>query len=115
MMREVCFLVGAEGRILWSGAGTSALWMDDSRARWDAIWRLRGQLVEIAHSHPRGPLGFSREDETTMAALTAALGRKVRFSIVSPHGMLLRLDGRDWLLMQEPAWARELRLQSGME
>jgi hypothetical protein len=112
--REVCLLIGRDGTVLWSDASDSPVWLPDSRARWEAIWRLRGELEEIAHSHPVGPLGFSAEDETTMAALTEALGRPVRFSVVAPDGMVLREDGRDVRVTQEPTWARSLRVDSGM-
>lgn len=114
-MREVCFLIGKEGRVLWSDAGESPIAIADSSARWQAIWSHREELVEIAHSHPLGPLAFSHEDETTMAALDAALGRKLRFSVVAPHGMLVRLKKLTMRIKKEPAWANELRRQSGME
>ena len=114
-MREVCFLIGRDGTVLWSDASTSPVWLPDSRARWEAIWRLRAELEEIAHSHPVGPLGFSAEDETTMEALAAALGRSVRFSLVAPEGMVVRADGRDALVKQEPAWTALLRADSGMQ
>ncbi len=113
-MREVCLLIGRGGTVLWSDASTSPVFLPDSRARWEAIWRLRGELEEIAHSHPVGPLGFSAEDETTMAALTEALGRPVRFSVVAPDGMVVREDGRDVRVTPEPAWAGLLRANSGM-
>lgn len=113
-MREVCFLIGAGDQVLWSDAGQSPLALPDSRARWEAIWRLRDQLVEVAHSHPVGPLAFSQEDETTMAALLAALGRALRFSVVAPAGMRARIEGRDELVAVEPPWAARLRLESGM-
>jgi hypothetical protein len=112
--REVCLLLGRDGTVLWSDASDSPVWLPDSRARWEAIWRLRDELEEIAHSHPVGPLGFSAEDETTMAALTEALGRPVRFSVVAPEGMVVRRDGRDVLVTREPAWAGHLRTDSGM-
>ncbi len=113
-MREVCFLIGRDGTVLWSDASTSPVWLPDSRARWEAIWRLRAELEEIAHSHPVGPLGFSAEDETTMEALAAALGRSVRFSVVAPEGMVAREDGRDVLVKQEPAWTALLRADAGI-
>jgi hypothetical protein len=113
-MREVCFLIGDNGRLLWSDAGTSPVALADSRARWEAIWRLRDELTEIAHSHPVGPLRFSDEDETTMAALTAALGRALRFSVVAPSGMLTREAGADVVVTDEPEWAAALRRESGM-
>jgi hypothetical protein len=115
MLREVCFLIGPEGQVLWSDAGVSPVALADSRARWEAIWRLRDQLAEIAHSHPVGPLAFSKEDETTMAALALALPRTPRFSIVAPGGVLVRIDGGDVRLAEEPPWAAQLRSASGMQ
>lgn len=111
--REVCLLIGRGGTVLWSDASDSPVWLPDSRARWEAIWRLRGELEEIAHSHPVGPLGFSAEDETTMAALIEALGRPVRFSVVAPDGMVVREDGRDVRVTAEPGWTGRLRAESG--
>jgi hypothetical protein len=113
-LREVCLLIGRDGTVLWSDASNSPVWLPDSRVRWEAIWRLRAELEEIAHSHPVGPLGFSAEDETTMEALTAALGRPVRFSVVAPEGMVVRADGRDVFVTEEPAWTALLRADSGM-
>ena len=113
-LREVCYLIGADGRVLRSDVGSSPAALEDSRARWEAIWRLRAELTEIAHSHPVGPLGFSHEDETTMAALTTALGRALRFSVVAPGGMLARIDGKDVRVTEEPAWVATLRDESGM-
>ncbi len=111
-MREVCFLIGADGRVLWSDAGSSPVALADSRDRWEAIWRLRDRLVEIAHSHPVGPLAFSAEDETTMAAVLAALGRPLRFSVVAPAGVLARIDGHDQIVRDQPPWAARLRQES---
>jgi hypothetical protein len=113
-MREVCYLVAADGRVLWTDVGSSPVALADSRARWQAIWRLREELVEIAHSHPVGPLAFSQEDETTMAALAAALGRAPRFSVVAPGGMLTRVGDVDIRMDEEPTWAQALRRASGM-
>lgn len=112
--REVCVLIGRDGVVLWSEASDSPVALPDSRERWEAIWRLRGELEEIAHSHPVGPLGFSTEDETTMEALTVALGRPLRFSVVAPDGMVVREHGRDLRITEEPAWAPRLRAASGM-
>jgi hypothetical protein len=113
-MREVCFLLDAAGRVLWSDAGASPVAIADSRARWEAIWRLRGELAEIAHSHPLGPLAFSHEDETTFAALAGALGRAPRFTVVAPNGIITRENGIDSVLSTEPDWAALLRRESGM-
>ena len=87
----------------------------DSRARWEAIWGHRAQLAEIAHSHPVGPLAFSEEDETTMEALIQALGKRPRFSVVAPDGLLVRdHEGHESRAAEEPWWAQLLRLASGM-
>jgi len=69
--------------------------LPDSRDRWEAIWQLRHELSEIAHSHPVGPSAFSAEDTSTMAALDLALGRKLRYSVVAPKAMIVRADDRN--------------------
>ena len=124
---EVCFLIGPGGAILWADVGSGPFSLPDSRARWEAIWAHRVELCEIAHSHPLGPLAFSQEDESTMAALRAALGRPdLRFSVVAPGGTVLRPGASDkdtepglredqlLLFEAEPWWAALLRLASGM-
>ena len=122
--REACFLIGRGGAILWADASSSPYAMPDSRERWDAIWRLRDDLEEIAHSHPRGPLAFSSEDATTVEALTAALGRRLAFSVVAPNGMIRIVAGPVTTVttvttlttvVDEPFWASLLRLVSRME
>jgi hypothetical protein len=112
--REVLFLIGRDGAILWSDASSSPTALPDSRTRWEKIWELRAEIDEIAHSHPTGPHAFSREDETTMQALNTALGRPLRFSVVSPDGMLTRLGNDDLAIEGEPWWTALLRLASGM-
>ena len=113
-MREVCFLIGRGGALLWADASDSPAALPDSRARWEAIWAHRDELEEIAHSHPAGPAAFSREDETTMAALDSALGRVVRFSVVAPRVTIVRDRDRTLEVHPEPWWAALLRLASGM-
>jgi hypothetical protein len=112
--REVCFLVGSRGTILWAEASGSPSALPDSRRRWNAIWDRRAELVEIAHSHPHAPAAFSREDETTMAAVQAALGRSVRFSVVAPRATVARVGGVTRDVFPEPWWAAWMRLASGM-
>jgi hypothetical protein len=120
-MREVFFLIGQDEMVLWSDASDSPVALPDSRARWEAIWTRRDRIVEIAHSHPVGPLGFSREDETTMAALLSGLGRALAFSVVAPAGMVRRRmapeseDFDETIVEPEPWWASMLRLASGMK
>jgi hypothetical protein len=113
-MREVCLLIGRGGVILWADASTSPVALPDSRTRWEAIWHHRGELEEIAHSHPRGPSAFSHEDETTMEAIDAALGRALRYSVVAPRVVIARIDGKTSEVDPEPWWAGLLRLASGM-
>ena len=72
-------------------------------------------MSEIAHSHPRGPLAFSSEDESTFEALEVALGRPLVYSVVSPRGMIRRVPGQpDELVSPEPRWANDLRVASGL-
>lgn len=114
-MREVFFLIGRGGAVLWSDASNDPARLDDSQARWQAIWSHREELEELSHSHPLGPLAFSAEDETTMSALGAALGKELTFSIVAPDGMLLRRGRDEHLVREEPWWAALLRLASGFK
>ena len=123
-MREVCLLLGEDDVVLWSDASDSPVALPDSRARWEAIWSRRERIVEIAHSHPVGPQAFSREDETTMAALVTALGRPITFSVVAPKGMVRctiapERSGEHYETthvecVHEPWWASLLRLASSM-
>lgn len=123
--REVFFLIGPGGSILYRDEGESASFIPDSRTRWEAIWSARDSLVEIAHSHPVGPLGFSAEDEGTMEAVTSALGRSVIFSVVTRDRMVRRevapssgsREGADVPVAtaDEPGWAAELRRASGLQ
>ena len=115
MKREVCFLIGRDQAVLWSDASDSPSALPDSRARWQAIWHRREELTEIAHSHPNGPAAFSAEDETTMEALTGALGRAIRFSVVAPSAVVVREGDRTYAVTEEPWWAALMRLASGME
>lgn len=117
MLREVCFLIDHDGAVLWADASRSPVALPDSRARWEAIWQLREELAEIAHSHPVGPAAFSAEDESTMQAIDSALGRGLRYSVVAPRAMVVRAGGetvRTFRTDREPWWAGLLRLASGM-
>ena len=101
--------------MLWSDGSEDPARLADSRARWEAIWRHREELEELSHSHPMGPLAFSEEDRTTMSALESALGRSLRFSIVTAFGMLVREGETEAIASQEPWWAALLRAASGMK
>lgn len=114
-MREVFFLLGKNSEILWSDASESPVLLPDSRARWEAIWSRREAIVEIAHSHPVGPLAFSRTDETTMDALRSGLGRDYVFTVVAPTGVIRLFNGVTEIVYgPEPAWVGALREASRM-
>lgn len=114
-LREVVFLLDAAGAVLWADASTSPDALPDSRERWLQVWRVRAQLAEVAHSHPEGPLAFSAEDESTMSAIEAALGRRLTWSVVTPDAVLRRKeDGTHSLVAPPPAWVTALRLASGL-
>lgn len=116
-MREVCFLIGRGGAILYADASTSPAALPDSRTRWEAIWEHREELEAIVHSHPAGPSAFSAEDESTMAAIDAALGKPMTYCVVAPRVTISRtgLDAQITNLDPEPWWAHLLRLASGMK
>jgi hypothetical protein len=113
-MREVCLLIGRGGAVLWSDTSESAVALVDSRARWEAIWRHRHELEAVVHSHPAGPHAFSHEDETTMDAVDAALGRGLRYVVVSPQGLVVREGGVLVAAGEVPWWVPLLKLASGM-
>lgn len=115
MKREVFFLVGADDTVLWSDASDSALALPDSRARWEAIWSRRAEVVELAHSHPVGPDAFSLEDVTTMEALDVALGKRLSFSLVTPKSYLVRGAASAAIASErQPRWVDSLRAASGL-
>jgi hypothetical protein len=115
MLTEVCFLLDAAGTVLWHDVSGDPAALPDSRDRWTAIWAHREVLVEVAHSHPRGPLAFSATDLSTMDALDAALGRPLAYAVVTPENLLRRRpNGHILIDNDEPAWVGELRTASGL-
>jgi hypothetical protein len=111
--REVCFII-VDGAIVWSDVSTSAAAIADSRERWETIWRLRDSIEEITHSHPLGPDAFSNEDLTTMDAIDAALGRQLKYSVVTPAVRIVRERGHRTGDDAEPWWVPLLRAASGL-
>src|SRR5262249_44282414 len=103
---------GADGSVLWSDRSGSPSRMPDSRERWEAIWAHRGAIAVIAHSHPNGPAAFSAEDESTMEAIDAALGRSLRYAVVTVDAITYRGPGA--YSAAEPQWAARMRDESGM-
>lgn len=114
-LREVCLLISSNGAVFWCDASQSASALPDSRQRWRAIWERKLELSEIAHSHPLGPATFSNEDESTMSAIQSGLGRRLRFSIVTPEVYLVRDVAGERRVKSEPWWVCLLRLASGMK
>jgi hypothetical protein len=113
--REVCFLIGKGGSILWADASDNPAALPDSRERWEAIWTYRDELEVIAHSHPLGPSAFSAEDDSTMEALDSALGKVMHYMVVAPRVTIAKAgDGLVEQVSPEPWWAALLRLASGM-
>lgn len=113
--REVCFLIDESGSVFYADVSTSPVALPDSNARWQAIWDNRDRLVEIAHSHPISSAHFSTEDETTISALKAALGKDIRYSVVSSDSMRVRIGETEEEIEHEPWWADLLRSTSGMK
>jgi hypothetical protein len=115
-MREVCFLIGVDGTVLWHDASGTASALPDSRRRWEAIWRYRAELAEIAHTHPGGLPHFSAEDLTTMAAIDDALGRRLCYAVVTVDKLLRRTaEGVTLEPEEQPPWVAALRATSGLE
>jgi hypothetical protein len=115
-VREVCFLLDADGTVLWRDATGTPSALPDSRARWEAIWAARDVLAEIAHSHPGGLLAFSAEDLSTMTTIDAGLGRALTYSVVTAESVLRREPGGATLVpVPEPPWVAALRLESGLQ
>lgn len=114
MKREVFFALDRHGAIVFCDISESPLALPDARARWEAIWRHRETLDLLVHSHPVGPHAFSTEDESTMTAVEAALGRPLAWAVVSPEGVLQRREGTESTLADRPWWTRLLELASGM-
>ena len=115
-MREVCFLIGRGGAILYADAADSPAALPDSRTRWEAIWEHREELEANVHSHPVGPSRFSAEDTSSMSAIDAALGKAMHYCVVAPSVTISKTgDAPVTHLDPEPWWAHLLRLSSGMK
>lgn len=130
--------------------------LPDSVELWDAIWKAHviardaeaksifklatvpGAILGFAHSHPgRGMPGPSYEDVTTFAAVERALGRRLRWWIVSEDHFVVIVSEQfinakyesviidqpsgipSWYIYQMegsyPSWVYELRERSGMK
>ncbi len=106
-MREVCFIL-VHDKILRAYFG-SATGIPDEQERWEIIWRHRGEITEIAHSHPGSFLDFSQEDLTTMEAVEAGTGKVFTWSIVTKAGFLSRDAQQDRQREDSPWWLDLMR------
>lgn len=129
--KEVCFLVGRKGEILWSDTNDDPGYLVDRQDRWEAIWENREHLPIIAHSHPFGPNDFSSEDRSTEDAIRNALGdrlsRRLSFIVVTPTETIVSFprEAKEpfWIVKfttevipeYTRLWIAELRSRSGME
>ena len=85
-MREVCFLIGRGGAILWADASDSPAALPDSRARWEAIWQPPRRARSDRALPPDRPRRVLRRGRSTMEAIDSALGK--------PHALLRRRSAR---------------------
>lgn len=109
-MREVCFIL-VEDKILRLYFGSTTK-IPDSRERWEIIWQHRGEITEIAHSHPGEFLDFSQEDITTMEAIEAGTGRQFVWSLITKDGFLSRRGSKTDHRNDSPWWLSLMRTLS---
>jgi len=83
-----------ESAVVLNKIGSVMLWhlpenrgaghIGDSHDLWDTMWKNRGNLGSIVHSHPGGGTPMpSHTDVTTFAACEGALGQRLRWGIMS--------------------------------
>jgi len=106
-MKEICFILVDE-KILRAYFGSQTK-IPDLPERWETIWKHRGEITEIAHTHPGDFLDFSMEDLTTMEAVEAGTGKHFAWSIITPRGFLTRVEGRDVRREDSPWWLSLIR------
>jgi hypothetical protein len=59
-------------------------YIPDTRKLWEVLWDNRGNLGSVVHSHPgQGLPQPSHTDITTFAAIEAALGKRIRWGIIT--------------------------------
>jgi hypothetical protein len=112
-LREICFIL-VEDKILRLYFG-SATKIPDSRERWEIIWQHKGEITEIAHSHPGDFLDFSQEDLTTMEAIEAGTGRQFVWSIITKDGFRSRRGSKTDHRDDSPWWLNLMRTLSDGE
>ena len=121
-MTEIAVVVDVDGSPLhWHlPPGRTAVAIPDSPELWEVLWRYRDRVAGIAHTHPGAGIPVpSKEDLTTFAACEAALGRRVRWWIVTrDHARCFRWGGPERLEYttcedaEDPPWLEALRTES---
>lgn len=119
-MMEAGVLIASDGTpVHWHlPDGRSSGYLPDSRSLWDAIWENRERVLGFAHSHPGfGPPAPSHEDITTFSAVERALGRRLRWWIVSGDCLAVAVwNGSEYRLTREWTpypWIDKLREYTG--
>ncbi len=123
-MLETAALIGAAGEVLhWHAPrGRTTTHLPDSRGLWDIMWRRRGEIVGVAHTHPGGgPPAPSLTDLTTFDACELGLGARLRWWIATRDQLrcfvwsgpapLVYVDAAP--VDASPPWLAELRRRSG--
>lgn len=83
---EAGVVIGLDGQpIYWHlPENRSVAYLPDSQKLWDVIWENRNNILGYAHSHPGGGTpGPSHEDITTFSAIELALGKRLKWWIIS--------------------------------
>ena len=111
MTIEAAVVVDHAGRTLgWHlPPGRSSGGIPDDRDHWLFLWENRSIIGGVAHTHPwDGPALASREDETTWAALEAALGQRYVWPVVTfTHAAYYHWVGPEKLMyipLDDPPW-----------
>lgn len=119
MSMEAGVVLDSQGQpIFWHvPPDRSVGYLPDNRSLWDVLWENRDNLLGFAHSHPgEGLPGPSHEDVTTFAAVEAALGKRLKWYIISRTGLVVcewrgphRLTYSVEPILSAPAWLERLR------
>lgn len=88
---ESAVVIGDFGEVIhWHApAGRTAVHIPDSKELWDVLWGNRKGVLGVAHTHPgSGEPTPSNEDLTTFAATEAALGKRLKWWILTADCIL---------------------------
>lgn len=122
-MTEAAIVIDHDGRpVHWHlPPGRTAVAIPDSRDLWDVLWKHRDRVGAVAHTHPGAGIPLpSKEDLTTFAACEAALGKRLRWWIVTrSHARCYAWSGPERLdyepcrdTDEDPEWIETLRAES---